>query len=270
MVVLYNPITMMTRRNWLLAAGAITLIVAFLAYRRFARVRGAPEVDPEVEAGYQTQRSEMARRSALMFDLKDSRVIAAVETVPRHLFVPEEVRFLAYDDTPLPIGFGQTISAPYMVAWMTEELELRPGERVLEIGTGSGYQAAILAEMGIVEVYSIEIVPELAQRAAALLRSMDYDELHLTQGDGYFGRQEHAPFDAIIVTASPDHLPSPLVEQLAEGGRMLIPIGPPGGYQSMWKFVKQDGNLTARNLGGVIFVPLVSEREPQPMQFPAQ
>jgi protein-L-isoaspartate(D-aspartate) O-methyltransferase len=137
---------------------------------------------------------------------------------------------------------------------MTELLALQPGEKVLEIGTGSGYQAAVLAELGFVEVYSIEIVPELAARAALDLTRLDYDVLTM-QGDGYFGWPEYAPFDAIIVTAAPDHMPAPLVEQLAPGGRIVIPIGPRGGFQSLWKFVEESGELKAYNMGGVIFVP---------------
>jgi len=257
---------MMTRRKWLLAAAAaITLIIMVFAFRRPRSERVPLENGDDLK--YREQRKAMAQRAAQLYDLKDSRVIAAVSNVPRHQFVSEDLRELAYADTPLPIGYGQTISAPYIVAWMTEELELKDGDRVLEIGTGSGYQAAVLAELGYVEVYSIEIVPELAEGAADLLRSLGYDDIHLTQGDGYFGWPQYAPFDAIIVTAAPDHLPSPLVEQLADGGRMLIPIGPPGGYQSMWKFIKQNGELTAHNLGGVIFVPLVSEQEPEPLEF---
>ncbi len=142
---------------------------------------------------------------------------------------------------------------------MTELLELKPGEKVLEIGTGSGYQAAVLAELGGVEVYSIEIVPQLAESAAQRLQSLGYSQIHLKQGDGYYGWPEAAPFDAIIVTAAPDHLPAPLAEQLAEGGRLVIPIGPPGWYQTLWKFVREDGELRAFNLGGVAFVPFTGE-----------
>ena len=186
-------------------------------------------------------------------------VLRVMRTLPRHAFVPAEHLGEAYADHPLPIGYGQTISQPYIVAWMTELLDLKSGEKVLEIGTGSGYQAAVLAELGYVEVYSIEIISELAESAAARLGALGYLQINLAQGDGYYGWSEHAPFDAILVTAAPDHLPAPLASQLAEGGRLVIPIGPPGGYQSLWKFVNEGGELTAYDLGGVAFVPLTGE-----------
>jgi protein-L-isoaspartate(D-aspartate) O-methyltransferase len=184
----------------------------------------------------------------------DETVLRVMNSVPRHEFVLAEYLSQAYADHPLPIGYGQTISQPYIVAWMTELLELKPGEKVLEIGTGSGYQAAVLAEMGV-EVYTIEIVPELAEAARQRLASLGYTHIHATQGDGYYGWPEFAPFDAIIVTAAPDHLPAPLVEQLAADGRLVIPIGPQGWVQSLWKFVMEDGELKGYNLGGVQFVP---------------
>lgn len=187
--------------------------------------------------------------------ISNEDVLQAMSTVPRHKFVLPDYLDQAYEDHPLPIGHGQTISQPYVVAWMTELLELQPDEKVLEIGTGSGYQAAILAELGYVEVYSIEIVPELAESAATRLQELGYTNVHVKQGDGYYGWPEYAPFDAIIVTAAPDHLPAPLVEQLAEGGRIVIPIGPPGSYQSLWKFVNENGELKAYNVGAVAFVP---------------
>jgi protein-L-isoaspartate(D-aspartate) O-methyltransferase len=182
-------------------------------------------------------------------------VLRAMRTVYRHKFVPDEYLAEAYADHPLPIGYGQTISQPYIVAWMTELLALKPGEKVLEIGTGSGYQAAVLAELGYVEVYSIEIIPELAQQAAKRLQELGYGSVHVREGDGYYGWPEEAPFDAIIVTAAPDHLPPPLAAQLADGGRLVVPIGPAGLYQTLWKFVKESGELKAYNLGGVAFVP---------------
>ncbi len=207
----------------------------------------------ETNDPYLNPRQRMVNEIEAM-GVKNQEVLRIMGSVPRHLFVPSEYLDQAYANHPLPIGYGQTISQPYIVAWMTELLELKPGEKVLEIGTGSGYQAAVLAELGIAEVYSIEIVPDLAESASSRLDSLGY-KVQVKQGDGYYGWPEYAPFDAIIVTAAPDHLPAPLAEQLAEGGRIVVPIGPPGGIQSLWKFVKQNGELTAYNLGAVSFVP---------------
>jgi protein-L-isoaspartate(D-aspartate) O-methyltransferase len=143
---------------------------------------------------------------------------------------------------------------------MTELLDLQRGEKVLEIGTGSGYQAAVLAELDLaLEIYSIEIIPELAERAAEQLEAAGYERVRVKQGDGYYGWEEHAPFDAVVVTAAPDHLPQPLADQLAPDGQLVIPIGPPGGYQTLWRFTKEDGELAAENLGRVAFVPLTGE-----------
>jgi protein-L-isoaspartate(D-aspartate) O-methyltransferase len=189
----------------------------------------------------------------------DPEVLAAMRAVPRHQFVPSEYQDQAYEDHPLPIGHGQTISQPYIVALMTESLQLEPGQRVLEIGTGSGYQAAILSEMGM-QVYTIEIIPELAEQARQRLDELGYANLSTLNADGYFGWQENAPFDAIIVTAAPDHLPQPLANQLAEGGRLVVPIGPVGSVQTLWVFEKVEGELEATNLGAVSFVPLTGER----------
>ncbi|MDY0019814.1 MAG: protein-L-isoaspartate(D-aspartate) O-methyltransferase [Anaerolineae bacterium] len=208
---------------------------------------------------YTARRLAMVEETIVARGVSDPEVLRAMRTVLRHHFVPEDYLDQAYADHPLPIGYGQTISQPFIVAWMTELLELQPGEKVLEIGTGSGYQAAILAELGDVEVYSIEIVPELAEGARATLDTEGYTEVQVKEGDGYYGWEEYAPFDAIIVTAAPDHLPQPLVAQLEEGGRIVIPIGPPGGYQSLWRFVVEADGLKAYNLGGVSFVPFTGE-----------
>lgn len=190
--------------------------------------------------------------------VKDEAVLAAMEAVPRHLFVPDDMLPAAYGDHPLPIGHGQTISQPYIVAWMTELLALEPGARVLEVGTGSGYQAAILGQMGM-EVYTIEIVEALATQAAGRLAEMGYDRVTVRHGDGYYGWEEQAPFDGIIVTCAPDHIPPPLVQQLADGGRMVLPVGPPGGYQSLWLVEKQGDQVKTTEMGGVMFVPLTGE-----------
>ncbi|MDH3682472.1 MAG: protein-L-isoaspartate(D-aspartate) O-methyltransferase, partial [Acidimicrobiia bacterium] len=184
--------------------------------------------------------------------------LAAMRAVPRHRFVPDDVVDLAYTDGPLPIGHGQTISQPQIVALMTQLLELEPCDKVLEIGTGSGYQAAVLAQLGV-EVYTIEIVPELAARAETTLADLGYP-VSVRQADGYFGWEERGPFDAIIVTAAPDHVPQPLVNQLASGGRLVIPIGPVGAVQTMWQFtVDPDGGLIGENFGAVRFVPFTRD-----------
>jgi protein-L-isoaspartate(D-aspartate) O-methyltransferase len=218
-----------------------------------------PEFSQAMQDKFNQRRMEMVEKTIEARDISDLEVLEAMRAVPRHLFVPSDFIEAAYADHPLPIGYGQTISQPYIVAWMTELLELKPGEKVLEIGTGSGYQAAVLAELEGVEVYTIEIVPELAEIAANRLEGLGYSKVKIMQGDGYYGWPEYAPFDAIIVTAAPDHLPGPLVEQLTEGGRLVIPIGPPGGYQTLWKFVKEGGDVTAYSMGGVVFVPFTGE-----------
>jgi protein-L-isoaspartate(D-aspartate) O-methyltransferase len=190
--------------------------------------------------------------------ITDQDVLAAMETVPRHKFVPEEYQVQAYADHPLPIGYGQTISQPYIVALMTELLQLDKSHRVLEIGTGSGYQAAILAQI-VSEVYSIEIVEPLASEAEARLASLGCCNVHILNADGYYGWEEHAPYDAIIVTCAPDHIPQALVQQLADGGKLVIPVGPPGGYQTLWQIAKEGGEVKKRNVTGVLFVPLTGE-----------
>jgi protein-L-isoaspartate(D-aspartate) O-methyltransferase len=196
----------------------------------------------------------MVRDQIELRGVDDPLVLEAMRRVERHRFVPEEFLDQAYDDHPLPIGYGQTISQPYIVALMSAALGVQPGDRVLEIGTGSGYQAAVLAEMGM-EVYTIEIVPELAEAASARLQELGYSNVQALNADGYFGWEEHAPYDAIIVTAAPDHLPQPLANQLAEGGRLIIPIGPAGLTQTLWQFEHVSGELQAVNLGPVVFVP---------------
>jgi protein-L-isoaspartate(D-aspartate) O-methyltransferase len=221
-----------------------------------ADVAGAAGSEDE----FARRREAMVRDQIAARGVEDERVLAALERVARHRFVPNEYLDQAYEDHPLPIGYGQTISQPYIVALMTEAAQPDPGDRVLEIGTGSAYQAAVLAEMGA-DVYTIEIIPELASQAEERLRTLGYADVQVRQADGYFGWEEHAPFDAILVTAAPDHLPQPLAAQLAEGGRMVVPIGPTGGYQTLWLFEKKDGELAATNLGGVSFVPFTRAEE---------
>lgn len=215
------------------------------------------------EDEYAAQRERMVADQIEARGISNQAVLAAMRRVPRHEFVPADYVSRAYEDHPLPIGFGQTISQPYIVALMSEKLELQPGDRVLEIGTGSGYQAGVLAEMGMA-VYTIEIVPDLAERATERLRLLGYQDVQVRAADGYGGWPEAAPFDAIIVTAAPDHVPQPLIEQLKPAGRMVIPIGPAGAVQTLWQFTADEsGELTAHNLGDVMFVPFTrSEQTP--------
>jgi protein-L-isoaspartate(D-aspartate) O-methyltransferase len=191
--------------------------------------------------------------------ITNARVLAAMAKVPRHKFVPEHLADAAYEDHPLPIGYNQTISQPYIVALMTELLQLQPGARVLEVGTGSGYQAAILAEVGA-QVYTLEILEPLAKTSAELLQRLGYTSVQVKQGDGYLGWPEHAPYDAIIVTAAADHVPPPLVVQLKRGGRLVIPVGEGQAQQSLLLVEKgADGNVTTQNVAPVLFVPLTRE-----------
>jgi protein-L-isoaspartate(D-aspartate) O-methyltransferase len=208
----------------------------------------------DAEAG---KRTRMVETQIAARGVREARVLAAMREVPRHLFVDPARRAEAYEDHPLPIAGNQTISQPYIVALMTELLELAPTARVLEIGTGSGYQSAVLGRCAR-EVYSIEILPELAQSAAAKLKELRYDNVTVRAGDGYRGWPEHAPFDGIIVTAAPERIPEPLLEQLATGGRMVIPVG--GFFQELKVFHKgADGKITEKDIIPVRFVPMTGE-----------
>lgn len=190
--------------------------------------------------------------------LTNAQVLAAMRKVPRHEFVPASLRAQAYDDHPLPIGHGQTISQPFIVAFMTEKLEPKPTDKVLEIGTGSGYQAAVLAGL-VNKIYTIEIVEPLARRAEADLKRLGYTNVMVRAGDGYKGWPEAAPFDAIIVTCAPDHVPQPLVNQLKEGGRMIIPVGP-AGNQELFILQKKGGKVEQRAILPVRFVPMTGRK----------
>jgi protein-L-isoaspartate(D-aspartate) O-methyltransferase len=189
------------------------------------------------------------------------QILEAMRAVPRHSFIPTALLSQAYEDHPLPIEYGQTISQPSLVAMMTELLELEEGDKVLEIGTGSGYQAAILREVTD-QVYSIEIIPELTGIGRAVLDQLGYQDIQLKRADGYYGWEEYAPFDAIVVTAAPDHLPRPLVNQLnPEGGRMVIPIGPVGDVQTLWLVTRDGDEINMERLLDVRFVPFTRETE---------
>ncbi len=205
------------------------------------------------------QRKKMVARQIVARGVHDPAVISAMKAVPRHCFVPRSAQSLAYRDGPLPIGHGQTISQPYIVAKMTELLELAPGQRVLEVGTGSGYQAAVLAHMGV-RVYTIEIVEPLGQMAREVLEALGYQKVDTRIGDGYKGWPQHAPFDGIIVTCAPTHIPEPLKTQLAEGGRMVIPVGETHGIQRLFLLRKVKGHIKQEKIFDVRFVPMVDEK----------
>lgn len=236
---------MPTSRCWISRALMVSLLCA-----SEAGAAGAGADD------YASARAQMVSRQIADRGVRDERVLAALRKVPRHEFVPESEKRSAYDDTPLPIGEGQTISQPYIVALMTELARPSENHRVLEIGTGSGYQAAVLAEI-VEHVYSIELESTLARRASDVLQKLDYDNVTVRAGDGYIGWAEHAPFDSILITAAPDHVPQPLIEQLKPGGRMVVPVGPSAATQQL-RVLEKDaaGKVTSTVVAPVRFVPL--------------
>jgi len=217
----------------------------------FAQPRPLPDL---ADARQRMVEDQLQQRS-----ISDPAVLAAMSRLPRHLFVPANVRPEAYADTALPIGYGQTISQPYIVALMSSLLGVNPGDRVLEIGTGSGYQAAVLAEMGT-EVWTIEIVAPLGEHAASTLKDLGYGSIHVRIGDGYQGWSDQAPFDAIIVTAAPPLIPKPLLDQVKTGGRIVVPVG--GAFQDLLVLTKrQDGGFDERTVLPVRFVPMTGEAQ---------
>lgn len=238
-----------TSRKWL-------AIAAVAAFHAFVAAAVAAEETPESPNSRRAEREAMVTRQIARRGVRSERVLAAMRRVPRHEFVPPAQRGRAYDDSPLPIGYGQTISQPYIVALMTELAEVRRGDSVLEVGTGSAYQAAVLAELTD-RVFTMEIVPELAGSAAERLDRLGYDGVTSRQGDGYHGWPEEAPFDVIVVTAAADHIPPPLVRQLEAGGRMVIPVGHAFAVQRLMLVTKNDeGDVRSRDVLPVRFVPL--------------
>jgi protein-L-isoaspartate(D-aspartate) O-methyltransferase len=207
---------------------------------------------------YTEKRQSMIKNDIEGRGIKDKKVLESMSKIPRHLFVDERIRDRAYSDYPLPIGEGQTISQPYVVSLMTEALHLKPTDRVLEIGTGSGYQAAVLSEI-VKEVYTIEIRKSLADTAARRLTDLGYKNIKVNYGDGYFGWEKYAPFDAIIITAAANHIPPPLIKQLKEGGRLIIPLGSTVYYQTLTLVTKKKGDLQVEQMGSVAFVPMIGE-----------
>jgi len=205
---------------------------------------------------YEIARNAMVEKQLKARDIVSPAVLGAMGDVPRHLFVPGDLRSRAYRDSPLPIGLGQTISQPYIVAYMTEQLEPFPGMRVLEIGTGSGYQAAVLAYLGC-EVFTIESLPKLATTAREVFATLGFDNVTLKYGNGFVGWPEEAPFDAIIVTAAPESIPKALTEQLRDGGKMIVPVGAFNETQWLTLIIKEGGRTTTKTLIPVRFVPMV-------------
>ena len=208
------------------------------------------------DSSYAAARETMVREQIAGRGIRDPRVIEALRQVPRHLFIPAAERDRAYADSPVPIGQGQTISQPYIVALMTELVRPKPTDRVLEVGTGSGYQAAVLARL-VDHVYTIELEDTLARSATAVLRELKYENVTVRTGDGYVGWPEHAPFDIVIVTAAPEHIPQPLIDQLKPGGRLIVPVGPRFTVQQLQLIEKDAGGaVRTRNVSPVMFVPL--------------
>ncbi len=211
------------------------------------------------QSDYDKKRKAMVTNQLKVRGIDDPATLKAMRNVPREQFVPKKMQQYAYQDNPLPIGHGQTISQPYIVAFMTQILKLKPNDRVLEIGTGSGYQAAVLAEI-VKEVYTIEIVEELGLSAKGTLETLGYKNTTVRIGDGYNGWEEHAPFDAIIVTAGIDKIPQPLLDQLADGGRMIIPVGPPN-LRNLVLATKRNGKVKTKKVLPVRFVPFVRSKK---------
>jgi protein-L-isoaspartate(D-aspartate) O-methyltransferase len=232
-------------------------ITPFLILAAIATSGCGQSAPPAID--FAAQRQRMVERQLKPRDIKDERVLAAMAKVPRQEFVPPGERAEAYQDGPLPIGYDQTISQPYIVAFMTEQLQPKGGDRVLEVGTGSGYQAAILGEL-VADVYTIEIVEPLAKTAEATLQRLGYKNVHLKVGDGYKGWPEQAPFDAIIVTCAPDKVPQPLIDQLKDGGRMVIPVGERFAQQ-LYLLEKKNGQLKESATLPVRFVPMLRSIE---------
>ena len=212
--------------------------------------------DPSIIAA----RKRMVERDLKGRDINDPKVLEVMGRVPRHLFVDKSMQNQAYADHPLAIGEGQTISQPYIVALMTQILKIKPGEKVLEVGTGSGYQAAVLAEFTD-SVYTIEIHENLAKRAAQRLKELGYEKVQVKYGDGYFGWEEYAPFDAIMVTCAANHIPPVLIKQLKDGGRLVIPLGGTTYYQTLTLLTKKQGKTDIQHFGGVAFVPMTGEAQ---------
>lgn len=234
---------------------AVCVIIVWLLFNLFTAAALQAERDPLT-----ARRKAMVERDIKGRAINDPAVLMAMEKVPRHLFVDTRLQDQAYSDYPLPIGQGQTISQPYIVALMTQCLGLKKKDKVLEIGTGSGYQTAVLAEI-VQQVYTVEIIKALADRAAALLKSLGYCNITFKTGDGYQGWKEYAPYDAILVTCSVDSIPPLLAAQLKEGGKIILPLGDARTVQTLVLGVKQGGTIERKNISAVRFVPMTGEAQ---------
>lgn len=243
---------------WCALAGTLAFPTATIVCQSPSPERASTAPSSQGIDSYHQARQSMVRQQIAARGVRDQRVLKALREVPRHLFVPTPMQPFAYMDTPLPIGHEQTISQPYIVGFMTEALALKPGERVLEVGTGSGYQAAVLSRL-VREVYSIEIVEPLATEATQRLQRLGYSNVKVRAGDGYQGWPEAAPFDAIIVTAAPDHVPQPLLDQLAVGGRLVLPVGKR--LQTLVRIRRTQTGFKREELLPVRFVPMTGEAE---------
>ncbi len=247
-----NPVMTLT--------GLLSLFFILVTATSHVIGKQVPAADQD-DAHFLSLRRAMVHDQIIRRGIGDRSVIQAMMSVPRHHFVPKGQISSAYDDMPLPIGYGQTISQPYIVAYMTEVLNLKRENTVLEVGTGSGYQAAILSPL-VKKVYSIEIIPELARVAATCLKKLGYNNIEVVTGDGYYGWADRAPFDAIIVTAAAGHIPPPLLKQLKNGGRLVIPVGGAFMVQNLVLVVKDnEGKITTQNLMPVRFVPLTGKHD---------
>ncbi len=248
---------MKTVWSGLILVAGLTLTVAIMGFET-----NVPESSASLSENnndeYKQQRQRMVETQIKRRGIEHTLTLQAMENVPRHLFIPENRQRQAYNDGPVPIGYGQTISQPYIVAFMTELLNPEPGMRILEIGAGSGYQAAVLAEITD-EVFTIEIIEELAEFGEGNLRTAGYDKVRVKHADGYYGWEEYAPFDAIIVTAAADHIPPPLIEQLKDDGVMVIPVGHPMRTQQLMKVTLRNGQTQTQSLMPVRFVPFTRD-----------
>jgi len=225
-------------------------LILLMSEPAFPQPAVAPDTDETRRA-----REQMVREQIQARGISSAEVLRAMRSVPRHQFVPQDLIQSAYADHPLPIGEGQTISQPYIVALMTDALQLKNRDKVLEIGTGSGYQAAVLANL-VSEVYTMEIKQKLYQHASNLLEELNYNHITCRHGDGYFGWEDAAPFDAIMITAAVDHIPPPLIKQLKDGGRLVLPLGNPFGYQNLVLVTKRGEDVSVKQITGVLFVPM--------------